>query len=73
MAEKKFYLYVRPARPKKWWPRDAQGYKFVGALKGGAGWVDGQGDPMTKRQIKLCKECLTMDVRAPRFKVEEAR
>lgn len=69
---KKFYLYVRPRRPKKWWPRDGRRYKFVGALKGGHGWTLGRGDAMTKRQLEDCMECLSMDFRSPQFRVEEA-
>lgn len=63
-------LYVKPARAPDWWPRDEHRRpKFVGVLKGGCGWVVGDGDPMTQTQRADAKEVLRWDMRSPRFEV----
>lgn len=68
MTKKRLYMKPRPA--PKWWPRSSNGRPlFVGVLKGGDGWVVGDGDLMTPKQIEHAKWMLKMDNKNPLFEV----
>lgn len=60
---KYYYLYTKPVRAPKWWPRTGPGRGeghplWVGVLEGGDGWVKGKGDKMTMRQANRAKKLL---------------
>lgn len=55
-------LYMKPARPPKWWPRDANGKpRWAGVFKDGVGWVAGDGDLMTAQQIKIALKMIEFE------------
>lgn len=64
-------LYMKPTRAPKWWPRGARGRpEWVGVLKGGDGWVVGDGDFMTAEQIRYARRLMVYDVNyKPQFVV----
>lgn len=66
---RKFRLYVKPSPVPKWWPRSSRGTAaWVGVLKDGMGWVEGDGDKLTRAQVTLARQLV--EVRGRRFKVE---
>ena len=71
LMRRKRRLYAKPTRAPRWWPRDGRGRtKFAGVISGGAGWVLGDGDPMTSGEIAQAKQMLAYwDLAKPRFKV----
>jgi hypothetical protein len=68
VKKKKALLDVKPAKPPKWWPRQARRFAWVGALRGG-GWVLGDGAPLTQKEITEAKQVLRFDIDKPLFKV----
>ena len=59
--EPKFFLSAKPKRPAKWWPREGRLFCWVGILKDGGGWQVGQGDAMTRAEIRLTKELVEIN------------
>lgn len=63
----KLYLYVRPRKSPKWWPRDSFGPVWCGVLKDGVGWVVGSGDAMNAQERATARKLV--DVLRPEFQV----
>lgn len=55
MKSRRFYLYVRPVRPRPWWPREHGRIIWMGVLAGGCGWVRGRGDLFTAKQARVAR------------------
>lgn len=57
-----------PAKPPKWWPRDAAGKPaIVGITADGYGWVVGEGDVLDARHEQAAKDNVIFD-HGPRTK-----
>lgn len=71
--KRNLFLFVKPARPPKWWPRATvknTGEKipaFVGVLRDGSGWVVGKGQSMTAAEVKTAKNLI--EITRPVFRV----
>ena len=65
----RYRLYLRPAKPPKWWPRKGRAYVYVGCLRE-SGWVVGDGDIMTREQVKLTQQILSWDFPKPIWHIE---
>lgn len=72
MKKVKKYLFFKPKKCPKWWPKEGRKYAFVGALKDGTGWQVGRGDKLTDAEIRFAKKMLKMDWNVVEFKTEKA-
>lgn len=70
--KKRKRLYFKPKRAPKWWPRNGRRVRFVGVFAGGTGWVLGDGDPMTDKELAVAREYLEWDFGHSDFKTEAA-
>ncbi len=67
-------LFARPTSPPRWWPRDTQDrFRWMGVLEGGAGWVLGDGDPMTKAEIIFAEDWLEIEFGSIAFKKKSVK
>lgn len=57
MRGRRVEVYAKPVRAPRWWPRDgAREVCWVGLLADGAGWVVGDGDPMTAAEARTARQ-----------------
>jgi len=62
---KRYYLFFRPVKPPKWWPRDGRRIVYVGVFEGGDGWTVGTGHKLTAKGVSDAKRGIAMDWSCP--------